>query len=317
MDRAFKKMDNPIMANKAVSNLSEEISALHRSGHFSKAPRHYTKRTLPMDYLVWMVVDGKGFVREGDKGQVEMGPGDIAVLRPGVEQEYWSDSNAPWDIFWVHFDGSVCARLVEQIRAFGGPTVHVGVDPKLRERFLELVLMHEAGGVGLHPRVDYELLGLLSQILQRLQRMAVTGNDVRLDTGRVEAWVQERLTQRITLEEMARHAHLSQAHFCRLFRTAYGESPMHYVIRLRMGRACHFLRETNSKVADIARAVGYADPYYFSRLFAKFVGVSPRQFRLGKGTYLTMDRRVSTLEVSFDDLFQGTVHSDGRPKEKG
>ncbi len=269
-----------------------------------------------MDYLVWMVVDGKGFIREAGQAAVEMGPGDIAVLRPGVEQEYWSDSEAPWDIFWVHFDGSLCARLVEEIRAFGGPTVHVGVDPKLRERFLEVVLMHEAGGVGLHPRVDCELLGLLSQILQRLERLAATGSDVRLDTGRVEAWIQERLTQKITLEQMARHAHLSPAHFCRLFRAAYGESPMHYVIRLRMGRACHFLRETNSKVADIAQAVGYGDPYYFSRLFTKFVGVSPRQFRQGKGSYMTMERRVATRETDFDEVAQGTVLSDGRPEDK-
>jgi AraC-like DNA-binding protein len=287
-----------------TANPMEGIAALHRSGHFSKMPKHYTRRVLPMDYLVWMVVDGRGFVREKAQVPVEMGAGDIAVMRPGVEQEYWSDATSPWDLFWVHFDGSACAKLVEQIRAFGGggPTVHVGIDPKLRERFMDLVLLHEAWGAGMHPRVDCELLALLSQILQRLHRLAASGNDVRLDTGRVEAWVQERLTQKIVLGDMAKHVHLSEAHFCRLFRAAYGESPMHYVIRLRMGRACHFLRETSSKVADIAGAVGYGDPYYFSRLFAKFVGVSPRQFREGKGSYLTMERKVSTQEVAFDDI---------------
>lgn len=57
-------------------------------------------------------------------------------------------------------------------------------------------------------------------------------------------------------------------------------SPMDYFIHLKLQKACLLLYTDDIKVKDIALLVGYDDPYYFSRLFKKYQGLSPDQYRV-------------------------------------
>jgi AraC family transcriptional regulator of arabinose operon len=78
---------------------------------------------------------------------------------------------------------------------------------------------------------------------------------------------------------MAREAGLSRQHFTELFRHHFGVAPMQYVIQARMHRAAHLLRDQNLRVSDVARAVGFEDPFHFSRSFRKEFGVPPKALR--------------------------------------
>lgn len=67
----------------------------------------------------------------------------------------------------------------------------------------------------------------------------------------------------------------SVPHFTTLCRKQTGMPPLGLLIRLRLQRAMHLLQHGNHNVAEAARAVGYEDPFYFSRLFKKHIGVAP------------------------------------------
>ena len=89
----------------------------------------------------------------------------------------------------------------------------------------------------------------------------------------------------LSLTALAAKAHLSEAHFGRLFRRETGLSPMQFLAELRLARARELLRRTQLRIAEIADDVGYRDPAYFSRLFHRKTGFSPRRFRqTGGGT---------------------------------
>jgi AraC-like DNA-binding protein len=73
-------------------------------------------------------------------------------------------------------------------------------------------------------------------------------------------------------------------HFASLFRHQTGMAPIEYFIHLRIRGACRLLDTTTLTVREIGYRVGYEDPYYFSRMFRKLMGLSPRQYReLRKG----------------------------------
>ena len=74
-------------------------------------------------------------------------------------------------------------------------------------------------------------------------------------------------------------AGFSPSHFSARFRAVTGFSVTEYVKRLRMARARQLLITSDHTVAEIAAAVGYPDPFYFSRNFSAVNGVSPRAFR--------------------------------------
>ena len=90
----------------------------------------------------------------------------------------------------------------------------------------------------------------------------------------------------MTLQDVAGHVALSNNHFSTVFSQEMGQTFTEYLTRVRMERAKQLLGSTADRSAQISLAVGYNDPHYFSYLFKKQVGMSPRDFRrsLGQGT---------------------------------
>lgn len=84
---------------------------------------------------------------------------------------------------------------------------------------------------------------------------------------------------RLSLEAIARKVCLSPAHLGRIFKEHVGVAPMAYVQRLRLREAALRLQQTGQRIEQIADAVGYSDPLYFSKLFHREYGLSPRSFR--------------------------------------
>ena len=78
---------------------------------------------------------------------------------------------------------------------------------------------------------------------------------------------------------LARHAHMSPAHFARQFKEAFGESPHQYVLTRRVERAMELLRETQCPVTEICFRVGFKSLGRFSRTFRGIVGESPSVYR--------------------------------------
>jgi len=78
---------------------------------------------------------------------------------------------------------------------------------------------------------------------------------------------------------LARVAHLSPAHFSRLFRRAFGETPHQYLLTRRLERAAALLRNTDHSVAEICFEVGLASVGSFTTSFRRVYGVTPTAYR--------------------------------------
>jgi AraC-like DNA-binding protein len=84
----------------------------------------------------------------------------------------------------------------------------------------------------------------------------------------------------ISLDDMSKNMYLSSVYISKVFKEKTGESPINYLINLRLEKAKDLLISTESLIKSIARSVGYNDAYYFSKLFKKYYGHSPYKFRL-------------------------------------
>ena len=81
------------------------------------------------------------------------------------------------------------------------------------------------------------------------------------------------------LSKVARHCGLSVSRLAFLFKRETGSSPQQFLERHRMQYSLQLLRLTSLSIAEIAGAVGYADPFYFSNRFRCFAGKSPSEYR--------------------------------------
>ena len=95
----------------------------------------------------------------------------------------------------------------------------------------------------------------------------------------VLSWIDEHLESQASRESLARLAQLSPSRFHALFQLVMRRSPMAYLAQRRMQRAQQLLMTTSRQVQDIALAVGYADPFHFSRVFKQATGESPVHYR--------------------------------------
>ncbi len=85
----------------------------------------------------------------------------------------------------------------------------------------------------------------------------------------------------LDVRAVAAVAHLSEAHFIRRFRAAFGETPHRYLQRRRVERSMFLLRETDRSVTEICFDVGFTSRGTFSRTFREIVGEAPSSYRVG------------------------------------
>jgi AraC-like DNA-binding protein len=83
----------------------------------------------------------------------------------------------------------------------------------------------------------------------------------------------------VELDDLAEMAHMSKRSFLRTFRAATGQSPIAYLIQIRVNRAAERLRITDEAITDVAFNVGFQDSNYFTRQFRQVMGVTPRAYR--------------------------------------
>jgi AraC-like DNA-binding protein len=130
-----------------------------------------------------------------------------------------------------------------------------------------------------------QITALLLETVVLLSRShGTTGTDTRgpdtaLRLAETVGYMGAHLGEQITVDELAERAHLSRRHFIRLFGTLYGAPPLRYLSSLRIRHAANMLRSTAVPVSHIAHACGFPDSNYFTRVFTRLNGVSPRKYR--------------------------------------
>ncbi len=91
--------------------------------------------------------------------------------------------------------------------------------------------------------------------------------------------LRENYAQHISLDQIAHNMYLSPVYISKIFKEKTGDSPINYLIKLRLAKAKELLVEGKDSIKTIAASVGYDDVYHFSKLFKKHYGISPLNFR--------------------------------------
>lgn len=246
-------------------------------GYYPRADHHYRERKEGIEeYIFLYCTEGSGtIIVEGKKHVLHA---NEAFCIPHFKQHvYYASEENPWSILWVHFKGTDTQYfpLREcQVVRFGSHNV---VD---RMHFLFNLLFRVLDR-------NYTLGNFIyiSQVLSLI--LAETYDREKYDTTReqnkhvtnVVRYMQNHLDENLTLERVAEEFELSKSYLNAIFQKYTQHAPMDFFISLKMKKACRLLRTTGMYVYEVAQALGYSDQYYFSRIFKKVIGVSPKEYR--------------------------------------
>ncbi|MFD5110473.1 helix-turn-helix transcriptional regulator [Streptomyces cinereoruber] len=128
-------------------------------------------------------------------------------------------------------------------------------------------------------RVKGLLLVLFTTLFRRAEQH-VEGGVLSLSARQaIEQFVDENITGRPTVADLAAVAGLSPDYFTRTFRRTFGMPPREWLVRRRIQHAAELLDESNRSIAQVAQTYGYRDSFLFSRQFKSVMGVPPQTYR--------------------------------------
>jgi len=264
---------NTIKANPILSQLY-----LTHIGYFPKAAHHYRERKNGCaDNILIYCLRGKGwYTIKGRRFEVAA---DEFMLLPATKEpmRYGADERDPWTIYWVHFSGRDMATF-NRVFNIG---LYDGARPiSFNEKGLQLWdVMYRNLEMGYSKEnlshTNLILYHFVSTFLYPEKYRDEKKQDEKDMINDTILYMRKELGSRLTVEDMASRSKLSASHFSSLFRKATGMSPMDYFIHLKLQRACLMLYSSETKIKHIAQTVGYDDPYYFSRLFKKYLACPP------------------------------------------
>lgn len=254
-------------------------------GYYPHASYHYRERLQGVDqYILIYCMKGSGWYDVHGK-HFEVTENQYFVIPKGEPHVYASNNAAPWTIYWVHFTGALAPLFGQGSLApttiTPGGTSRIGDRNALFEEiFLTLSDNYSLDNLRYASSLLYGFLASF-RFLKHYRRY--NAQQERIDSTDVVAmavrYMNENLEKRLTLKALTEYLGYSTSQFSLIFRNRTGHSPLNYFNLLKVQRACQLLETTDLKVNQISSKVGIDDNYYFSRLFAKIVGISPRAYR--------------------------------------
>lgn len=250
-------------------------------GAYPQAPHHYVEREHGCRQAIMICcLGGKGTVRIQNE-PFDLHAGHLIIIPPGIPHVYQADEQHPWSIFWIHFEGTQTQNALNSLGVTAKqPVLYVADTQMLRASFEEVMacLNYNYSDAGLLA-MSSELMRLISRIkLHQNHPQAQRRTAENRIQGTIE-FMQRHLDIALTLEELSAQAGQSVPYYSSLFKARTGQSPVAFFTQMKIRKACDLLAQTELSVKETAAALGYEDPYYFSRLFKKVQGLAPSDYR--------------------------------------
>lgn len=266
-----------LLASQALQRKPTSRMLVTDTGFFPHAAMHGRSRPAGAgETIVIMCADGGGWC-ELAGAKHDVGPNEVLIIPAGVPHSYYASAAEPWSIWWLHLTGEDVPDLLAAVGLTVASPVAPIADPLRAFAFVENIcddLAYDETAASLTAAAG-AAWHLLAQLAAERDGRWVAREPI----ARVQDYLRTHLATPVNLSALAALAGYSTSHFSAQFRTVSGFSVTEYVKRLRMARARQLLITSDHSVAEIAAAVGYADPFYFSRHFTAVNGINPREFR--------------------------------------
>lgn len=228
------------------------------------------------NYMMHILLSGKAHHTYNDE-EILIEPSTCVLYEPGMAQHiiHYGPDNA--DSIWLHFSGYGAEGIVSSLGLKG--ITHLSSTSGLKSILLEMV--QELS----FPSRNHDLLcqNYLLKFLLTLSQYAQDVANAKTFTHKIAPvlnHISRNYTQpSLSIHEYAQMCYLSDSRFSHLFKEITGVTPHRYILQKRISTAEDLLISTDMKIEEIASSVGFNDPYHFSRVFKKIVGMSPMSFK--------------------------------------
>ena len=252
---------------------------LQEVGSLQAIHPHTSMRTNLTSFLCFVVLSGNGTLTyEGTTYELSAGDGVFIDCRKAYSH---STSDDLWSLQWCHFYAPSLPAIYEKYKERGGsPVFHPDTVTPITEILTRLYDIASSSDYIRDMRINELLSSLLTLLMeQSWHPESKTVSRKRLELAEIKEYLDEHYTEKIVLEDLAERYYINKYYLTKIFKETYGSTISNYLIAMRITKAKQLLRFTDMTVDEIGSAVGMGDANYFSRMFRKVEGISPKEYR--------------------------------------
>ncbi|GAA3583766.1 AraC family transcriptional regulator [Snuella lapsa] len=262
--------NNPISGKFYVTDL----------GYFPKAHHHFRKRKKNHgDYIFIYCTEGRGQIII-DNEKTEITPNQYILIPKQLPHSYNASTEDPWSIYWMHFNGSIANDLYLRHK-----TTHKKNEttPFVSDR---LQLFHQIFDLLKSNYTNYQLeyanilsLNFVSSFIFSKIDIPFTHHNKDNLVGAIINFLNNNINKSYKSKDIAKEFNLSVSYLHTIFKKRTGYSPIHFFNLKKIQKACEYLNFTDLSIKEVSFKIGLQDPLYFSRLFKKHMGISPKTYK--------------------------------------
>lgn len=200
--------------------------------------------------------------------------GDVYILHQGSRHAYFSSADDPWTKVFCNIKGSLAEELLSAYGLKDTVLVRNFWNEQIFRDFYALSCRKEP-----QETIFQKCALKFHEIVSELYALCSESERVTDEAQRLRDYLDNRVFERVSIDELAASAFRSPDYVIKLFRKTYGQTPYAYLLRQKMRAAENLLRTTQLPCYEIAHKLQFEDPHYFSNLFKKQHGISPRLYR--------------------------------------
>ncbi len=257
---------------------------IYWAGHRYCEPNHHVGPRVLDGYKLIFVLKGKGMLSTQGGAFQPIEQGDMFALFPKERHEYQADPNDPWEIMWVGFSGAIAPLLIESI---GLSSINY-IRKNIINSSIKKTLTTLTNALGDREDTNrfaatgqlYVLLSYLKNASGLIETMADDAKSLSC-VASATRFIEQNYYIELDVQTLCDYVNYSRSYLSRVFHQETGYTIPEYINKIRIDNAMALLHDTNLSLREVASTVGIHDSFYFSKLFKKYTGKTPREYRLG------------------------------------
>ncbi|MDA3926083.1 MAG: AraC family transcriptional regulator [Kiritimatiellae bacterium] len=232
------------------------------------------------EYQILAITRGSGILETATCPNLKIEAGDIFILFPGEWHRFRPDLETGWDENFLGFDGDYAHHLMQSFFTPGAPVLRGAATPETLELIRKIAVMLNDSSPDATPLIFADIITLITRLVLFTRVHASSEcRKIRQKISDARERIIEKAFESVDFRILAADLGLSYSVFRRMFKKEIGHTPLAYQINIRISRARVLLEQTDLSVSEIAQQVGFANVFYFSKMFSKRVGQTATGYR--------------------------------------
>lgn len=278
---SFSAPGNVTESNRVLNTPSDfaktNLLYLQEAGYLKSLKSHISKRENLNSYLFLIVLSGKGkFTYQ--KQEYHLAPKTCLLIDCNHSYSHQSSEEEPWELMWIHFNGNIISPYLTYYNTLVPSLLfHVENYTDFTTIIEQCMQLSSKKDLTSEFFIHKTITDLLTLCISRNQKETVDTSTEKL--REIKEYIDQNFMDDISLSDIAERFFISKYHLAREFKELYGMTVGNHITACRITYAKTLLRFTDLKIEEIARKCGIGDTNYFTKVFKKLEGTTPKVYR--------------------------------------